>query len=75
MNEEKLGKEGSFSLRVIGFENNTSFVASQEKYNSQIKKCLNPQIKYKMVQYDHLLLMSQKDLGFLMGTFREIKSL
>ena len=74
MDGETLAKEGIFPSRLVGFENKTfSFAASPEENNSQVKKHLSPPIKYRLGQYDPLLLLSQKDLRFLMGTFREIK--
>lgn len=56
----------------MGLKIKLPFVASPEKNNSQVKECLSSQIKYRMGQYDHLLLISQKDLRLLMGTFRQI---
>lgn len=74
MEGEKLAKGGTFPSRLVGFENKAfSSAGSPEKNNSQIKICLIPQIKYILGQCDPLLLISQKDLRFLMGTFREMK--
>ena len=77
MNEEKLAEEVNFPSRLIGCENKTfSFAASPEKNNTQIKKHISPQIKYRLGQQNPLLVTSQNDLKFLMGlSFQREKSL
>lgn len=72
MNEEKLAEEVNFPSRLVRCENKTfSFAASPDKNNPQIKKHISPQIKYRLGQQNPLLVISQNDLKFLMGTFRE----
>lgn len=71
MNEEKLA-EVNFPLKLVGCENKTfSFAASPEKNNTQIKKHISPQIKYRLGQQNPFLVISQNDLKVLMGAFRE----